>query len=308
MRLYFLLLLLSMNFISIAQEKNYIESELNINTHIDGTLLVPNEVEKHSLAIIIAGSGPTNRDGNQNFLKNNSLKKLAEGLSEQGIATFRYDKRIVKQIRQGNVDENILFDDFVSDAKSVLEYFKSKKDYRKLVVIGHSQGSLVGMLAANGLADGFISIAGAGQTIDKVLTDQIIKTAPMFTEDTNRVFKSLREGITVSDFPPALASVFRLDVQPFIMNWMQYDPQEILKELKIPVLIINGNKDIQVSEHEANLLKDANQNAELLIIDKMNHILVPIEGDSLENTKSYNEPQRELSPELITAIVSFIDN
>lgn len=307
MRLYLLLLLLSMNFISIAQEKSYIESEININIHIDGTLLVPKEIEKPNLAVIIAGSGPTNRDGNQNFLKNNSLKKLAEGLSAQGIATFRYDKRIVKQIRKGNVDENILFDDFVIDAKSVVEYFKSKKDFKKIYVIGHSQGSLVGMLSAQEYADGFISLAGAGQTIDKVITDQITKTAPMFTEDTNRVFQSLREGHTNSDFPPALASVFRLDVQPFIMNWMQYDPQEVIKELKIPVLIINGNKDIQVSEEEAILLKDANQNAELLIIDKMNHILVPIEGDTLENTKSYNEPQREISPELISAIVSFIN-
>jgi len=163
------------------------------------------------------------------------------------------------------------------------------------------------MLSAQEYANGFISLAGAGQTIDNVITDQITKTAPMFTEDTNRIFKSLREGHTNSDFHPALASVFRLDVQPFIMNWMQYDPKEVIHELKIPVLVINGNKDIQVSEEEANLLKDANQKAELLIIDKMNHILVPIEGDTLENTKSYNEPQRDISPELISAIVSFIN-
>ena len=306
MRLYFLLLLLSIDAVSIAQEKNYIESELNINIHIDGTLLVPKDVEKPSLALIIAGSGPTNRDGNQNFLKNNSLKKLAEEISARGIATFRYDKRIVKQIREGNIDENIMFDDFVIDAISVVDYFKSKKEFSKIFVIGHSQGSLVGMLAAKGKADGFISLAGAGQTIDKVITDQITKTAPMFTEDTYRVFESLREGNTISDFPPALASVFRLDIQPFIINWMQYDPQEIIKELKIPVLIINGTKDIQTAENEAKLLKKANTNAELVFIEKMNHILVPIEGDTLENTKSYNEPLRELSKELITTIVSFI--
>ena len=306
MRLYFLLLLLSIDAVSIAQEKNYIESELNINIHIDGTLLVPKDVEKPSLALIIAGSGPTNRDGNQNFLKNNSLKKLAEEISARGIATFRYDKRIVKQIREGNIDENIMFDDFVIDAISVVDYFKSKKEFSKIFVIGHSQGSLVGMLAAKGKADGFISLAGVGQTIDKVITDQITKTAPMFTEDTYRVFESLREGNTISDFPPALASVFRLDIQPFIINWMQYDPQEIIKELKIPVLIINGTKDIQTAENEAKLLKKANTNAELVFIEKMNHILVPIEGDTLENTKSYNEPLRELSKELITTIVSFI--
>jgi pimeloyl-ACP methyl ester carboxylesterase len=199
-----------------------------------------------------------------------------------------------------------MFDDFVTDAISVLDYFKSKKEFGKIFVIGHSQGSLVGMLAAKGKADGFISLAGAGQTIDKVITDQITKTAPMFTEDTNRVFKSLREGNTISDFPPALASVFRLDIQPFIMNWMQYDPQAIIKELKIPILIINGTKDIQVPVTYANLLKQSNPKAELVVIDKMNHVLVPIDGDTLENTKAYNEPLRELSKELIPAIIAFI--
>ena len=112
------------------------------------------------------------------------------------------------------------------------------------------------MLAAKDRADGFISIAGAGQTIDKVLAEQINKTAPMFNEDTIRIFKSLKDGIVTTDYPPALASVFRIDVQPFIMNWMQYDPQVVIKELKIPTLIINGTKDVQVSETEVNLLKE----------------------------------------------------
>ena len=300
------LLFVFIGFIAVSQEKNFAESDLNINIHVDGTLLVPNNAKKPNLAILIAGSGPTNRDGNQNFVKNNSLKKLAENLSNQGIATFRYDKRIVKQIKEGNVDENILFDDFVTDAKTVLEYFKANEEFNKIYVIGHSQGSLVGMLTAKDSADGFVSLAGVGQTIDKVIIQQIANTAPMFTEDTKRVFKSLSEGATTNDFPPALASVFRTDVQPFIMNWMQYDPQRVIKELKIPVLIINGNKDIQIPEEEANLLKEANPGAELIIIDKMNHVLVTIEGDNLENSKSYNEPGRELSKQLVTEIASFI--
>ena len=122
--------------------------ELAINEWIDGSLLTPEDNSKSVLAIIIAGSGPTNRDGNQNFLKSNSLKKLAEGLSNQGITTFRYDKRIVKQIRKGKVDNNMMFDDFVTDAISVIEYFKEENNFSKIYVIGHSQGSLVGMLAA----------------------------------------------------------------------------------------------------------------------------------------------------------------
>lgn len=306
MKLKLIILFLLLGFVAFAQEPNYTEKELTINQHIDGTLLTPNNIRKPNLAIIIAGSGPTNRDGNQNFLKNNSLKKLAEGLSNQGIATFRYDKRIVKQIREGNIDKNITFDDFVTDAKSVVEYFKPSRKFKNIYIIGHSQGSLVGMLAALDGADGFISLAGAGQPIDNIIIDQVNKTAPMFNEETKRVFDTLRTGKTTTDFPPALASIFNIDVQPFIMNWMQYNPQDIISELKIPILLINGTKDIQVLEEEAKQLKEANPKAQLVIIENMNHILVPIDGDNLENTKSYNEPDRKLSEELVPAIVEFI--
>ncbi|WP_299385793.1 alpha/beta hydrolase [uncultured Lacinutrix sp.] len=306
MKIKFLIVLMFLGSFSFAQENNYTAQEIAVNKLIDGTLLIPNAIEKPNLVIIIAGSGPTDRDGNQNFLKGNSLKKLAQGLSNKNIATFRYDKRIVKQIRKGNIDKNMMFDDFVVDAKSVVTFFKDSKKYNKIYIAGHSQGSLVGMLAAKDNADGFISLAGAGQSIGKVIIDQVEKTAPIYLEDTKRVIKVLEEGKTTTDFPPALASMFNLDVQPFISNWIQYNPQVEIKKLNMPILIINGTKDLQVSEAEAKLLKDAVPNAEIKIIDKMNHILVPIEGGTLENSKSYNESARALSPELIEAIIAFI--
>lgn len=292
---------------SFSQEKpSFTASELSITKWIDGTLLSPDSGSK-TLAIIIAGSGPTDRDGNQNFLVTNNLKKLAIALTNNGITTFRYDKRIVKQIRNGNIDKNIKFDDFITDAISVVNYFKKQNTYKNIYVIGHSQGSLIGMIAAQqGKADGFISLAGAGQTIDNVITDQVEKTAPMFTEDTKRIFEVLKNGQTTTDFPPALASVFNLDVQPFIANWMSYNPQEEIKKLNIPVLIINGTKDLQVSVDEAKLLSEASKNSQLKIIDKMNHVLFIIEGDDQENAKSYNDHAGKVSEELINTIVQFI--
>jgi len=294
-----------MSTISFAQDNNFTIKDVTINPLIEGTLLLPKAIEKPNLIIIIAGSGPTDRDGNQNFMMSNSLKKLAEGLTAKNIATFRYDKRIVKQIKVGNIDKNILFDDFVADAKSVLAYFKNLKHYNNIYIAGHSQGSLVGMLAAQDQADGFISIAGAGQTIDKVIIEQVEKTAPMFLKDTKRIFKVLKSGKNTTDFPPALASIFNKEVQPFIANWMSYNPQVVLKTLDMPILIINGTKDLQVSEAEAQLLKVAVPAAALKIVDNMNHVLVPIEGDRLENSKSYNEKSRALASELIESIVEF---
>lgn len=306
MKIKFLIILLFVGSFSFAQDKNYTAQEVAINKFIDGTLLTPNAIEKPNLVIIIAGSGPTDRDGNQNFLKSNALKKLAEGLSTKNIATFRYDKRIVKQIRKGKLDKNMMFDDFIIDAKSVVTYFKNLKLYNKIYIAGHSQGSLVGMLAAKDNADGFISLAGAGQSIDKVIIEQVENTAPMFLEDTKRVFKVLEEGKTTANFPPALASIFNLEVQPFIANWMSYNPKTEITKLNMPILLINGTKDLQVSEAEAKLLKEAVPSSELKIIEKMNHILVSIEGDDLENSKSYNETARKLSPELIETIIAFI--
>lgn len=267
--------------------------------------MLPNGIEKPNLIILIAGSGPTDRDGNQNFMKNNSLRKLAEGLSAKQVATFRYDKRIVKQIKNNKIDKNILFNDFVTDAKSVLNYFKALQHYNKIYIAGHSQGSLVGMIAAKNTADGFISIAGAGQSIDNIILEQLKKSMPMFLEDSKRVFKVLETGKTTKDFPPSLFSIFNIELQPFISNWMSYKPENEIKLLKMPILIINGTNDLQVTEAEAKLLKAAAPEAELKIIDKMNHVLVPIEGDRLENSKSYNEAVRPLSTELFTSILEF---
>lgn len=290
---------------SFSQENTYSSTEISISKFIDGTLTSPN-TGSNTLAIIIAGSGPTDRNGNQNFLKTNNLKKLAIALTNNGIATFRYDKRSVKQIRKGNIDPNIKFDDFVSDAIDVLDYFKKQNEFKKIYVVGHSQGSLIGLLASKDKADGFISLAGAGQSIDMVITEQVQKTAPMFTEDTKRVFGILKEGKTTTDYPTALASIFDVSIQPFMASWMKYNPTEEIGKLEIPILIINGTKDLQVSVDEARLLNDAAKNSELKLIDKMNHVLFIIEGDDQENAKSYNDHSGKVSEELINTIVAFI--
>ena len=306
MKKHLVIFLLFIFSISVAQEVTYTSKEVTISKHINGTLLTSIDANKPDLAILIAGYGPTDRDGNQNFLKTNNIKKLAIGLTKNGIATFRYDKRIVKQIRQNNVDKNLSFDDFVADAIDVLDYFKNLNQYNKIYIVGHDQGSLIGMLAAKDKADGFISIAGAGQTIDSVIIEQIEKTAPQFTADTKRIFNILKSGKTTTDYPVALSSIFNIETQRFFMSWMKHNPVDIISTLNIPTLIINGTKDLQVSEAEALLLKEAAKDASIQIIKNMNHVMVTIAGDDLENSKSYNESQRPLADGLLEKIISFI--
>lgn len=291
--------------LSFAQDPSFTETEIRVSKWIDGSLIVPNS-GSDQMAIIIGGSGPTDRNGNQNFAKTNNLKKLAETLAENGIASFRYDKRIVKQIKMRSVDPNIKFDDFVSDAIAVVHHFKSEQKFKQLYIIGHSQGSLIGMLAAQQDVDGLISIAGAGQSIDAVIIDQVDKTAPLFTEETKRAFEVLKSGRTTTDYPPALASIFDSSVQKFMMSWMKHDPAVVIKSLNIPILLLNGTKDLQVSKAEAEMLQQASETSELKLIDNMNHVLFVIDGDDQENAKSYNDPNGKVSEVLIQSIVNFI--
>ncbi|OIQ30706.1 MAG: alpha/beta hydrolase [Bacteroidetes bacterium MedPE-SWsnd-G2] len=286
--------------------QNLKEDNIKLNDIVDGSLLQLEGTTPTKLVIIIAGSGPTDRDGNQNFMKNNSLKKLAIGLTNKTTATFRYDKRSVKLIKTNKTKEKILFDDFIEDAKTIVSHFITKMPFKKIIVVGHSQGSLIGMLASQSNVDGFISIAGPGRTIDKLIIDQVGIAAPDLKDQAIATFKHLETGETTTDYPPELASIFNAEVQPFIINWMQYNPAEELSKLQIPCLAINGSKDLQTNEEELNQLVSKSPNTEKLVITNMNHVFVTIEGGDLENSKSYNNTQLPISEDMLQIINEFI--
>ncbi len=301
------LLFLLFPMIVCSQHTDKNGKDISVSPMVDGTILVPKTSENPPLAILIGGSGPIDRNGNQQMMKNNSLKFLAEELYENGIAVFRYDKRIVKQIKDRTLtEESIRFDDFITDAIDVIEYFKRSNAFSKIYVIGHSQGSLVGMIAAQNRADGFISLAGAGQEIDDVIVDQLENQAPGLKDNARDSFDDMRANGIAVNYSPGLSSIFRPQIQPFLISWMKYNPQTEIAKLSIPVLIINGEKDLQVQISEAEKLKEANTNAQYEIISSMNHILKEIEGDGIENSKSYNEPNRPIIPKVVEVISTFI--
>ena len=307
MKLKLILLFLFCFGISTAQKNAYFSEDKSITSLIVGTLLIPEGSEKMPLAIVIQGSGPTDRNGNQNMQKNNSLRFLAEGLVDKGIASFRYDKRIVTLLKKGTLVENdVIFDQFIQDAISVIDYFKNDSRFSKMYIIGHDQGSLVGMIAAQGKTDGFISIAGAGQSIDDVIVGQLEKQAPGLKDNARNAFDDLRENGFTVNYNRGLSSIFRPSLQAFLLDWMQYNPSDEIAKLNIPVLIIFGSKDIQVDLKEADKLKIASPNAQFEVIENMNHIFKEILGDDLENSKSYNEYNRPVIPALIEKISTFI--
>lgn len=288
-----------------AQEQTLPTEEVNINQYIEGTLLTP-KTGSSSLVILVPGSGPVDRNGNQSFMKNDSFKKLAAELSEKGIAAYRYDKRILQMRDLGIKEEDIRFEDFITDVSSVIEHFRKSDQFKNIIVLGHSQGSLVGMVAAKDKADAFISIAGAAEPIDSIIVDQIAGQMPGLKENVQQTFKEMRETGSSKNYNPMLEMIFRPSVQPFILSWMQYDPQEELKKLDMPVLLINGSNDLQVKEDQAEKLHSTKPSAQLVILDKMNHVFRKIEGDDLENSKSYNDAGLPLHPELVPVIADFI--
>jgi len=308
--LFITLLLFYLPFLSISQEIKNMETEVVIPTNsvsIKGTLLNTNSEEKAPLVIIIPGSGPTDRDGNNVMMKNNSLKYLAENLNDRNIATYRYDKSVLSYSKEDskNID-SLSFDVFINEAKYVINYFKQTEHYSKIIVAGHSQGSLVGMVASKEIADGFISIAGAGKSIDEILVEQIEKQAPFLKADTEKIVRELKKGNTVAEVNPNLISLFNKQIQPFLISWIKYDPQSELEKLAIPVLIVNGTKDIQVSIEQAELLHKAKANSQLNLIENMNHLFKEINGDTNENMLSYSNPNLPVMEELINIITTFV--
>lgn len=295
---------------SLAQSEKTIITEVEINSLIKGSLFSVKKVKpKSNLVILIAGSGPTDRNGNQVATgDNNSLKFLAEGLTDSKTSVFSYDKRILQQLKDKNTDEKSLrFDDMITDACDVFTYFKSQNKYNKIFIAGHSEGSLIGIVTTTKMkADGFISLAGAGRPINEVLSDQIEKNAPILKEDAKPVLDSLSKGKTVVIKNPFLNSLFRESVQPYLISWIKYKPQDEIKNVQVPILLVNGTKDLQVPESEAYLLNKANPKSELFIIENMNHVLKEIINDG-DNLKSYSNPNLPVMPSLIERIKVFIN-
>ena len=275
---------------------------------IYGTLMVPSNVKgRIPLALIIAGSGPTDRDGNNSMMKNNSLKQLAESLATNGIASLRYDKRGVADSKQaGKSEADLKFEDYINDANDWIKLLKQNIMYSKIIVIGHSEGSLIGMNAAKN-AEGFISLAGAGYSADLILKNQLGAQGKQIQEMCFPIIDSLKEGKLVTNVNPMLSSLFRSSVQPYMISWFKHNPQADIKQLKFPSLIIQGDNDLQISLDDARQLSAASPKSKLVIIEKMNHVLKIVDsGDRSANVAAYSNPTMPIAKELTNAIVGYI--
>ena len=281
---------------------------LSFDNHpIHGTLVNSNELSPF-LAIIIAGSGPTDRDGNNSSMKSNYLKMLAEELNKNGISSFRYDKRGVStslgDIKSPN---EIQFLDYVNDAKSIINHFKDTKKYKKIVIIGHSEGSLIGMLASKSIADGFISIAGAGVDYLTLIQRQLSNRAPYIKSMSDPIIEQLKKNKLVDSVPPMLNNLFGTNLQRFLIDASSYNPTVEISKLLIPILIIQGTNDIQVEVKDAEILHAASSKSKLEIIQGMNHVFRQASENFILNLQTYGNPDLPIDNSLVNIIEEFIN-
>ena len=277
-----------------------------------GTLELPAAKAPYPVALLIAGSGPTDRDGNTSLIttKNDSLKMIAEALAAHGIASLRCDKRGIAQSKAAMIKEDDLrFETYVDDTVRWAEYLRKDNRFGALVIAGHSEGSLIGMLAAQKLsASGYISIAGPGQPGGQIIVRQLKAQSapPEILKQIEGMVKTLEDGHKLDSVPAGLEGLFRTSVQPYLISWFKYDPAREIAKLKMPVLILQGSTDIQIAVSDAKLLHDGNPAAKLVIVEGMNHVLKEVSDDPAKQIASYGDPKLPVAPKLLDEMTDLI--
>ncbi|MCP4291466.1 MAG: hypothetical protein GY780_06495 [bacterium] len=300
--------------LSLAVQASSSHTSSDLKQEVDGgslggTLLLPQTPSPWPVVLIIPGSGPTDRDGNQAAFpgKNNSLLQLADGLAKQGIASLRVDKRAADLVALPIISEyNMSLSVFIDDAVAWIEILQADSRFSSVTVAGHSQGSQVGMNAAwITAADGFVSLAGPGRPIFSVLREQL-QTA---MDDASRqeafnLMDELEKGRKVPNPPASQMALFRPSIQGFLMSWQKLQPTRDLSRLSCPVTIIQGQTDLQVSEEDARLLHEASPQSRLLLLPGVNHIFKPVDGEApLPHQLSLFDPDLVFSQKAIDAVV-----
>ncbi|MDR0812022.1 MAG: alpha/beta hydrolase [Paludibacter sp.] len=293
-----------------AQESDFV---LHTPTgDIYGTIAVPKTDKQMPLVLLIAGSGPTDRNCNQTAqsLKTDAFKMLADSLLKYNIASLRFDKRGIGESAPAMTKEDDLrFDTYINDVKAWIDTLAKNNKFSKIVVAGHSEGSLIGMAAAvdNAKTAQYISISGVAVAADEILKEQLA-TQPQEVKDmVFPMLDTLKAGRTIADVNPMFYSLFRPSIQPYMISWMRRNPQAEIAKLKIPILIIQGTTDIQVSENQAKLLHSANPKSTLVIIKEMNHVLKTCATtDQAAQMATYASPDFPLADGFVKAIVEFV--
>lgn len=275
---------------------------------LHGTLELPTGAGPYPVALIIAGSGPVDRDGNtKTGVNTDCYKLLAEALSRRGIASLRYDKRGVGESMVPGLDERTLnFGTFVDDAVGWGQRLRHDPHFSTVTIIGHSEGALIAVVSASKMpVDGVVSIAGAGETLPKLLLRQLDRQLPPDAyAAAQAIITGLERGKLSAHVPPLLEPVLRPSVQPFLISMFRVDPVIALAKLQMPVLVVQGERDLQIDVSDARALAKASHSVRLVLLPEMNHVLKDVREE--DNLTAYIIPGLAVDPKLVDAVSDFI--
>jgi uncharacterized protein len=281
------------------------ETKISVGA-IDAVLSMPPDVGRPPVALLIAGSGTTDHDGNGPQIKPATSKKLAEQLGQRKIATLRYDKRGAGGWKpEFGRPEDFRFKDYVDDAAALVNYLRGSGKFSGVVLVGHSEGGLVAILTARRVpVDGVVLLATAARRQGDLLKAQLEKTlAPDLFKPIAKAIDDIMSGQIVDPPPPGLS--IPPAMQPGIASALTEDPILPLKSISAPTLIAGGGRDRQVARLDFAALTTAAPAAKTLWLADMNHVLVDV-ADDADDIAAYNQPERSLDPDLIEAVAAFI--
>ncbi|HMI82498.1 MAG TPA: alpha/beta fold hydrolase [Polyangiaceae bacterium] len=269
---------------------------------IAGEIWTPKAVRDAApLAVIIPGSGPTDRDGNSTMgLHTDAYRQIAAALAERGIATLRYDKRGIGASR-GYREDGITLTSTVRDLIALVREAQASASFSSVTLVGHSEG---GVVALEAIADvhpaALVLLATPGRNLGAVLREQLIKSGVPAAEIDEALVET-RKGSTVSSQRRELNAVFRPSVLPFLRSMVDVDPARLLGDIKVPTTIVQGDSDRQVTLEDAERLHAARPDARLIVIRDMNHVL-KTDRSQKSPQPSYTDPAVPLASAVIDAI------
>jgi hypothetical protein len=288
-----------------VQQPQFQESQIRIGP-IDAVLTVPINVERPPVALLIAGSGSTDHDGNGPKVKPATLKKLSEQLVARNIATLRYDKRGAGgwKPRFGR-PEDFRFKDYVDDAASLVNYLRNSGHFSHVIVVGHSEGGLVAILTAQRLPiDRLVLLVTAARRQGDLVKDELQqKLPPDVYAPIATAIDAMMAGQIVD--PPPRGLEISPKMQPSLASAFTEDPIEPLKKIDAPTLIVGGGRDLQVARVDFLALSTASSLAKTLWLPDMNHVLVDV-TDEADDYAAYNQPERPLDPTMVDTVANFV--
>ncbi len=267
-----------------------------------GTLVLPALAEgaRCGALLLMPGSGPTDRDGNQlPLLETNVLKQIAEHLQAQGVASLRFDKRAVGgYARSWPKDPSELgtffgYENFIGDATAAYRHLgaHARVDAQRVALLGHSEGGLFALQIARNLVGtpeqpaGLVLAATAGRPLDVVLREQIANALAQQTSDEavrTEMMAQLERGIEAAkqrapipaDLPVGLQPLFNPSAAQLLHAYFTIDPAQLASEVRGPVLVLQGELDVQISvERDAPRLLEAlgRRSGQVQVLERIPH-------------------------------------